>query len=594
MLHDLIHHSHPDGAAYPLDECPLAGGFSDRDGADVHEEHFVRRDGQFVPAVCSASPIRDADRLVGTVIEARDLTDEKRVTAQLRESETRFSQLADAIPQLAWMAGPDGHIDWYNKRWYEYTGTTLEQMEGWGWQSVHDPDVLPQVLERWQVCLETAEPFDMVFPLRGGDGVFRPFLTRVVPFRDASGTIVRWFGTNTDISDQKRAQEELRIIAARLSEADRRKDEFLATLAHELRNPLAPIRTGLEALRLAGDDPIAQEQIRQTMERQTEQMVHLIDDLLDVSRITQGKLQLRLSRVDLKLVVESAVEAARPVIDEGGHELRLTLPAEPVLLEADPTRLAQMLSNLLNNAAKYSPTPGTIALAARTDDDDEVVITVTDTGLGIAPEMQTRIFEMFGQVDQTLEKSYTGLGIGLTLVKTLAKMHGGTIAVHSEGVGRGSEFTLRLPTITDVPSASPASLADEGSNGTAGTTNLRVLIVDDNVAAATMLTMVVKMLGNQTRTAHDGREAVEVAAEFVPDMILMDLGMPKMNGYEAARKIRSQPWGRSMMLVALTGWGQEEDKQKTKEAGFDHHLVKPAEPDALKKLFHQVAAKSAR
>ncbi|MEX0867965.1 MAG: PAS domain S-box protein [Pirellulales bacterium] len=529
----------------------------------------------------SAAPIQDADGITqGAVLVFRDISEKYQAEAKLRESEARFVQLADAISQLAWMARPDGYIDWFNSRWYDYTGTTFEQMEGLGWQSVHDPEILPEVLKRWRGSLKSGQPFDMVFPLRGADGTFRPFLTRMVPYRDEQGNIVRWFGTNTDISEQKQIQQELRDVAARLSEADHRKDEFLATLAHELRNPLAPIRTGLEVMKHATDDPARMEAVRGTMERQMRQLVMLVDDLLDISRITRGKLQLRKSRVDLKEVVQTAVETAQPVIDEAGHELTVSLPETVVRLHADPHRMAQIISNLLTNAAKYTPAGGRVALTAECDA-GHLTVTVEDNGIGIPAEKLEEIFEMFGQVDHPMQQSASGLGIGLTLVRSLIEMHDGTIEVHSPGTGQGSRFVVRLP------------LSDEAEGGEAPPPQggmapvdkpCRVLVVDDNIAAASMLAMAVEMFGHQTRTANDGKEAVDVAAEFLPDVVLMDIGMPIMNGYEAAQQIRRQPRGEEIILVALTGWGQDEDKQRSKSAGFDHHLVKPADPSELQKL----------
>ncbi|MFH5805518.1 PAS domain S-box protein [Alienimonas sp. DA493] len=528
----------------------------------------------------------------------KDVSERRRVEAARREAEEKFRLMADSIPQLAWMARPDGHIFWYNRRWYEYTGTTFEQVEGWGWQSVHDPQALPDVLERFHASLAAGETFDMVFPLRGKDGVFRPFLTRMNPLRGKNGEIRFWFGTNTDVSEQERIQAELRTVAARLSEADRRKDEFLATLAHELRNPLAPIRSGLEVLRLAGDAPDAVATVRETMERQTRQMTRLIDDLLDISRITRGKLQLRRGRVELAEVVRSAVEAVRPALDEARHEFTLSLPEDPVPLDADAARLAQVFSNLLGNAIKYTPPGGRLSLTAaveprpgeretgeRETGAGEVVVSVRDNGLGIPAEKRESIFGMFTQLDRDGgEEGYAGLGIGLTMVKSLVELHGGEVSVHSGGAGRGSEFRVRLPLPGPPPRRRSEPERDEAGEPAAGRKR-RVLVVDDNRAAARMLGMVVKMLGHEVRTAHDGQEAISVAAEFRPALVLMDLGMPNLNGYEAARRIREEPWGRDMMLAALTGWGQQEDRRRTAEAGFDRHLVKPAEPAALRELF---------
>jgi CheY-like chemotaxis protein len=315
------------------------------------------------------------------------------------------------------------------------------------------------------------------------------------------------------------------------------------------------------------------------MERQSQQMVRLIDDLLDVSRITRGTLELRKSRVELTGVVESAVETIGPMIHEMGHQLNVELPKQPIVVEGDPTRLAQVISNLLNNAAKYMTRGGRIDLSARRDK-STVTISVKDQGIGIPPEMIDRIFDMFIQVDGSLERAHGGLGIGLTLVKRLVEMHGGSVEARSAGVNRGSEFTVRLPIVVELL-AHPHE-----SNGQVPVTpgKRRVLIVDDNESAAHVLGMLLKALGNDVQTAFDAARAIELAEQFHPDVVLLDLGMPKMNGYEAARHIRSQPWGKTMVLAALTGWGQEDDKRRTREAGFDHHFVKPIDPATLQKF----------
>ncbi len=363
-----------------------------------------------------------------------------------------------------------------------------------------------------------------------------------------------------------------------LTEADRHRNEFLATLAHELRNPLAPIRNALHLLGLAKGDPAVTDRARAMMERQVGQMVRLIDDLLDVSRVTRGKLELRTERLELARVVEAAVETCRPLIQASGHELAVTMPPEPVYLDADGTRLAQVLANLLNNSAKYTPPGGRITLAAELRD-GTVAVTVADTGIGIPREMLGRVFDMFTQVDQTLVKTQGGLGIGLTLVKRLVEMHRGTVEAHSDGPGKGSAFVVRLPVRAAAPAPAPAPAAPAQANGTAGTR--RILIADDNRDAATSLATMLQLLGNETRVAYDGLEAVQEAEAFRPDVILLDIGMPKLSGYDAARRIRQQPWGTGPLVVAITGWGQEEDKRQARAAGFDHHLTKPVDPAAL-------------
>lgn len=835
-------------------------------------------DGTTRHATAVVTGLKDENGIVTSiVIEGHDDTERLRQEIALRESEAKLRLMADSIPQLAWMAQPDGHIFWYNRRWYEYTGTTPEQMDGWGWQSVHDPNVLPTVLEKWRGSLASGEPFDMVFPLKGADEVFRPFLTRVSPFRDAENQIIYWFGTNTDISELKEAREALatneerlrlaldagrmgvwdwniltgelawsdsleplhglapgtfrgtfehfqqlihpsdrdsvnqaieravqnrstfdiefrnlrpngavhwiagngrvlvdeygmpvrmigigmdvterkrseqtalfladtsaalaqlvdfdstlqkvatlavpyfadwatvdvleadgtlrrvavahvdpqkvelandlnrrfppdphapsgiwnilrtgeaelvseitdellsnsttndellqvlrtlgltsyigvplrvrgkvlgvlsfivaesghiyddndlavaRDLASRASiaiensqlyrelrDADRHKDEFLATLAHELRNPLAPIRNGLQVLRLTGSGGELVDETRSMMERQLNQMVRLVDDLLDISRITRNKFELRKERVLFASVVHSAVEASRPLIEDGGHTFSLKLPTEPIVLHADPTRLAQVISNLLNNSAKYTEPGGHIAVVG-TLNDGEVVLSVTDNGLGIPAEAIPRLFQMFSQFDHNIERAQGGLGIGLSLVRRLVDLHGGTVTAHSEGVGRGSEFTVRLP----IHHTHPTSLPGSDKEKTASREHCRILVVDDNRDSATTLMTMLKLLGNEVRTAHDGLAAVEAAEQFQPDFILLDIGLPKLNGYEVCRVIRKQAWSDSVIIVALTGWGQEEDRRRSAQAGFDHHLVKPVELEKLTDILNQ-------
>ncbi|WP_088259909.1 ATP-binding protein [Fimbriiglobus ruber] len=370
-----------------------------------------------------------------------------------------------------------------------------------------------------------------------------------------------------------------------LLDADRRKDEFLATLAHELRNPLAPIRTGLQLLRLSGGDVVTGDKARTMMERQLGQMVRLVDDLMDVSRINQGKIELRQERIDLAAVLSSAVETSRPLVEQMGHHLEVVLPTQPVVVEADLTRLAQVFSNLLTNAAKYTERGGRITLTAERHGGD-VVVAVKDTGIGIAAEQLPRIFEMFSQVKTALERSQGGLGIGLALVKRLVEMHGGRIEARSGGLGNGSEFVVNLPVVVEASRPQP----EAGDDRNAPKTSLRILVVDDNRDGADSLADMLGLMGGDTRTAYDGEEAVTAAVEFRPDVILLDIGLPKLNGYEACRRIRAQANGRKVVLIAQTGWGQAEDRQRTHEAGFDHHLIKPVDPATLMKLLANLSA----
>jgi len=394
---------------------------------------------------------------------------------------------------------------------------------------------------------------------------------------DAGGKPQMLYGLGIDITDQKRAVEALR-------EADRRKDDFLATLAHELRNPLAPISSGLHILRAAGHDAAATAQAREIMERQVAQMVRLVDDLLDVARITTGKVELRLAPMDLAGAISDAVETAMPLIANGGQRLQVTSPEARIYVNADRTRLAQVFANLLNNSAKYSERGQPISVTV-TREDDGAVVRVRDAGIGIHPEMLPRVFDMFRQADRTGGRSRGGLGIGLFIVRRIVEMHGGTVEATSAGLGAGTEFVVRLPALAQaVVEASPAP---------AGTTEpavrRRILLVDDNADAAESLGVLLSMGGHETRLAHGGEAALAAAADFRPDVVFLDIGMPTLDGHETARRMRAQPWGQSLVIVALTGWGQAEDRRRSREAGFDLHLVKPADPAAVSKLLAEIS-----
>jgi PAS domain S-box-containing protein len=552
---------------------------------DHYETVRKHKDGTRLDISLTVSPLKDAEgRIIGASKIARNMTERNRIDQQIRESGERFRTLADNMSQFAWMADATGWIYWYNQRWYDYTGTTLEEMQGWGWKQVHHPDHVDRVVERFTQHVREGKEWEDTFPLRGKDGNYRWFLSRARPIHDQEGKVVRWFGTNTDVTEQRQMAEALRQNAADMSAANRRKNEFLAMLAHELRNPLAPIRNALQIVQHSKGDGESVQSASEMMERQIGQLVRLVDDLLDVSRISRGTIELRRERVELASVIEQAVETCRPAIDSAKHKLMVTLPPQPVFLDADPVRLSQVFSNLLNNACKYSEPTGRIWLSAERQGSD-VVVTVKDTGVGIASDMLPHIFEMFTQIDRSLERSQGGLGIGLTLVQRLAEMHGGSVSAHSDGVGHGSEFAVRLPILIDTATFSQDKPAADESAKLAGR---RILVVDDNRDSAQSLAMLLKLTGNQTHTAYDGLAAVEAAAKFRPEVVLLDIGLPKLNGYETARKIREHAWGKSLVLVALTGWGQEEDRRKSSEAGFDGHLVKPVDHRELKTLLAEL------
>ena len=384
---------------------------------------------------------------------------------------------------------------------------------------------------------------------------------------------------------------EMRRIADALREADRRKDEFLAILAHELRNPLAPLRNALEAMRFAPDNRDTATWARDIMARQIHQMVRLIDDLLDLSRVSRGKIKLEREPVEIYAVVVDALEVCRPAVEGAGHRITVQLPDEPLRVEGDRTRLVQVLCNLLSNAAKYTAPGGAIHVEARAED-RAVRLSVTDSGVGIPADMLDRVFDMFTQVEQSLERSQGGLGIGLTLVKRLVELHGGSVQANSEGPGSGSEFVVRLPRFSGRVAAPRPPAGAEPVHEVANARPHRILVADDNRDAAETLANMLRLFGHEVCIAYNGEEAVRAAAAFKPDLALMDIGMPRMNGYDAARCIRDQPGGQDVLLVALTGWGQPDDKRRSSSAGFDQHLVKPLDPAVLGRLIENAAHKN--
>jgi PAS domain S-box-containing protein len=539
---------------------------------------LLARDGREFVIEDTAAPIRHEDgALDGVVLVFQNATPRRHAERALAEREQQFKVLADNIPALCCMADETGDVLWYNSRWYEYTGTTPEAMLGSGWESVVDPGALPSVIERWRASVATGTRFEMIFALKGADGNFRPFLTRSAPVRDAAGHIVRWFGTNVDISELQAAQDSLR-------QADRRKDEFLATLAHELRNPLAPVSNAVLLLKSKGEDAQMREWASTIIERQVQSMARMLDDLLDVSRITRGTLTLQKQRVGLASVLDNAVEVAQPVVTARRHQLTINLPPQTIEVHVDPLRLSQLVGNLLINAAKYTDPGGRIELAAVVVD-RSVTVSVKDNGIGLEPESIGQIFEMFSQVKSALDRSEGGLGIGLALVKGLAELHGGSVEAQSPGLGRGSTFSVHLPLAHSVSSAPRG--ASTAQSELAEVSQRRVLIADDNKDAATTLQALLELYGHEVHVAHDGESALEIAERLQPQIAILDIGMPKLNGYDIARRIRAADWGPGMRLIALTGWGQEGDRQRALAAGFDAHLTKPVYADELKGLLNE-------
>jgi two-component system CheB/CheR fusion protein len=411
-------------------------------------------------------------------------------------------------------------------------------------------------------------------------------------YTDESGKPVRMIGICQDISQRKRLEQELRIRVDELAEADRRKDEFLAMLAHELRNPLAPIRNALHIIAIVGGEkPPEVRRAWQMIERHVEHMVRLVDDLLDISRITRGKINLQKEVVDLASVVNHALEGSRPLIESRRHRLEVSVAAGPLLVRADATRMAQVILNLLNNAAKYTPEGGRIWLTLQKEQ-DQAVVRVRDTGVGMPPELLPKVFDLFAQGDRTLDRSEGGLGIGLTLVRRLLEMHDGSVEAFSEGPGRGSEFVVRLPLLQEPqPVPTPGKVNDVKAPRAAR--RHRILVVDDNRDSAESFAVLLRLTGNEVVTAHEGARALELAASYHPDVVFLDIGLPGMNGYEIARLLRPAPGQGPATLIAMTGFGTEEARREAEAAGFDHHMVKPvqlAEVQSILKCIKQPSA----
>jgi PAS domain S-box-containing protein len=647
----------------------------------------------------------DSTEVAGLAQSINHMLDRLHEQHTLLQQETqKFHQLANTIPQLAWMANPDGEIHWYNKRWYEYTGTHFEQMEEWGWEQVLHPAFLSAVRTSWNESVTTGKPFEMAFPLRAADGSYYTFFTTALPLRDATGKVIQWFGTNTDVTPLEEAENALResqtrlkegMVAARmvvwdwehnskmvrlsenalavlgcstasaaelwkclhpddltllhaarkdaiehtgryhqlvrftrpdnhelrwieirgtvqkdasgevysirgvfldvterkraeeeLLEADRRKDEFLAMLAHELRNPLAPISAAAQLLKIAQYDEKMVVRTSDIIARQVAHMTGLVDDLLDVSRVTRGLVKLDAEPVYIKDVINDAVEQVQPLIRSRGHRLTLDLPDEAAMVNGDYKRLIQVLANLLNNAAKYTPENGALALRMQLEA-QQVILSVTDSGIGIRPEMLPRVFELFTQAERTSDRAQGGLGLGLALVKSLVELHGGKVTADSKGIGQGATFTVHLPRIAapaqDLlpPRTLPAAQHAQKP--------LRLLVVDDNQDAAQTLALFLKSAGHEVHIEHAPHAALAYASEAHLDACLLDIGLPGMDGNELAQHLRALPRTAHAVLIAITGYGRDFDRETSLRAGFDFYFVKPIDTGKLESLLSELS-----
>jgi PAS domain S-box-containing protein len=561
-------------------------------GAVVTSEwRFRRKDGSTFTGEVVGRQFPDG-HLQGVL---RDVTERRQVEAALRESEDQFRVLADNLVSAVALINERGEFSIVNRSFLRMFGLdeatdilNVNSMDWSRWQVFDESGALLPLDEHpvRRAALTLTAVRDVLVALRlPAHAELKWLLVSAEPILDDQGRLHRLICTYHDITARKRAEEALREAVAALNEADRRKDEFIAILSHELRNPLAPIRYALPALGVQDLDEVGARALA-VVGRQVDHLVRLVDDLLDVSRITRGKVELRRDYVTVASVLAAAAEASSPALTAGGHALRMELPDEAVWIHADRARIAQVVTNLLDNSAKFTPSPGEIVLRAERDG-DAVVVRVRDSGVGIPAEALPTVFEMFRQVRPG--SSQGGLGIGLALVERLVQMHGGTVEAYSEGIDRGAEFVIRLPA-ADSAEVSKQTEAATGENGR----RLRVLVVDDNADLVEMLSIVVESAGHEVRKAMDGASAVSAALDFRPDVVLLDIGLPGMSGIDVARELRRRPETSAVWLIALTGWGQEEDRRQTRDSGFDHHLTKPAEPAGLERLLEAIALEAPR
>lgn len=561
----------PDGRPIEPQDWPGAKALRGTPDTVGNDFLFTDSQGNETWTRVTATPFLDSEgNVLGAISMIQDIDSLKRAELALKQSETLFRTLGEAMPDLLWMSDAMGEPVYENPAWTSYTGLSHEALKQRGWQDINHPDDAQAFAEAWMGAMKTQTGFAIEARARRHDGLYRWFVFRTVPIRDDSGQVVKWLGTATDIHDRRMAEQELQL-------ADRRKDVFLAMLAHELRNPLAPIANSIEILKMS---PLAEERDRlplRTMERQLSQLTRLVDDLMDIGRINNDKLELRRAPVRLEAVVDGAIEASLPLAQAAKVSIVKDFRTPELLLDLDEARLTQVFGNLLHNSCKFTPPGGTITVTTKTEG-GQAVIEVRDNGAGIEPQLLGSIFEMFTQVTSP-SGSNGGLGIGLTLVRRLVEMHGGTVEAHSEGEGKGSLFVVRL----DLPlsaTSEPSVVARDGDSANP----LRVLVVDDNVDAATSLALLLELDGHETKAVHDGVRAVEEGSRFAPHVVLMDIGLPGMSGHEACSIMRAEPWGRDITIVAISGWGQQADIERSKEAGFDEHLVKPVETARIRQL----------
>lgn len=569
-LHDLLHHHHAGSHPFPKDKCPIDRALPENFSLRAHEDVFFRKDGTTFPVVCSASPILKEGRPASTVVEIRDITEARRAEVALQQSEEEFRTLADNISQLAWMADPSGSLFWYNHRWFEYTGTTFEEMKGWGWKSVHHPDHLDRVVEKFTSAVRIGEPWEDTFPLRGADGVFRWFLSRALPIRDSGGNVVRWFGTNTDITELRETQERLR-------EADRLKDDFLATLSHELRTPLTSILGWTQLLRKGKSGPDDVANALETIHRSARAQADLIEDVLDISRITGGRMRLERRSADPAAITDAALATIAPAAEAREITIESSVDREIGSMYADPGRLQQILWNVLSNAIKFSPRGSRVALTLRREG-DAAVFEVSDNGPGITPEFLPHVFDRFRQADSSTRRAIGGLGIGLSLVKELTHLHGGNVSVKS-AVGEGATFRITIP-IVQGDATEEASIGEESTGVRRRLRGVRALVVDDDDDARVIIGAMLRKSGAETTEAASVDEALIAIERDRPDVVITDIAMPGRDGFDLLDALRASRPHSMIPVLAVTAHPAAETEEAAR-ARFTAHLRKPIDASEL-------------
>ncbi|HZI07442.1 MAG TPA: PAS domain S-box protein [Archangium sp.] len=594
VLHELIHHHHPDGTPFPMDTCPLAQVMSEGRPVRDHEDVFIHRDGAFIPVYCSNAPIVAEGRIVGAALVVRDISARKRAEQSQTEQVRQFQLLTDTLPHLAWISRPDGTCEYTNRPWYEYTGLSREESLGYGWTRAMHPEDLPRILEHWQRARETGVGHEIELRLRrASDGAWRWFLARAQPARAADGSVLQWIGSCTDIDDQRRAgQERLELLRrvqaahAAAEEANRLKDDFLATVSHELRTPLTAMLGWLQLLRTGRLSEEKRARALETVERNARTQAQVIEDLLDISRIITGKLRLEPGPLDLKDVVEAALESTRPLADTKGVMLELGKDTESLSMWGDAGRLQQVVWNLLSNAIKFTPRGGRVTVQLRPLE-GSVELRVTDTGMGISPAFLPHIFERFRQQDSSSRRAHGGLGLGLAIVHHLVELHGGHVSAHSPGEGLGASFVLHLPRKPrPAPPAPLLAPVDAGATmppASSQLTGLRLLLVEDQEDTREMIRLMLESHGAQLRAVASAAEAFHCLREWRSDLLVSDIGLPGESGYELLQRIRALPAeeGGRTPAIALTAYARAEDRERALRAGFDMHVPKPIEEAEL-------------